>query len=82
MRRFALFCALALCFSCASRAEDYYFVSRGGHICYAEKSSGRWVDTGSCPPDAASRADRAILSGGMHLHGRAALSRALEDFCS
>lgn len=82
IRQLLLLCALCAQLTGAARAADYKLAIRGRHICYQEAHTGAWVDTGVCADQTLGAQDRLLLQAGLHLHGRAALSRALEDFCS
>ena len=71
--------ALALCAQCAC---TYFLTARGGEIFYREQTQGAWLDTGVPLSALPSERDRAMISQGIRFPARAALTRALEDFCS
>ena len=70
---------LALCVQCAC---TYFLTARGGEIFYREQPHGAWLDTGVPLGALPSEHDRAMISQGLCFSARAALTRALEDFCS
>ena len=69
---------LALC----AAAGRYALAVLDGSICYCEPPDGAWVDTGVAAASLPRAQDRALLSRGISFPSRAALTRALEDFCS
>ena len=75
-RLFPLLCALILL------SPAFLLRSRGGYLQYYEYTAACWHST--CTRSAAlpNAADRALLVCGIPLEDRAALTRALEDFCS
>ena len=82
MRKLFLICALFLTLSVCCGAPAYLLRLQGGRICYREMTEDRWTDTGKSALSVPGAEDRALLSRGLLLPGRAALTRALEDFCS
>lgn len=80
--RLVLLCALCARLAGAVGAEEFILAIRDGRVCYCAASSGQWVDTGVSSDASLGARERLMLQAGLHLHGRAALSRALEDFCS
>lgn len=71
----SLACALALL------SPAFWMQTRGGSIQYYDRASGLWHGTG-VSAISLSAADRALLACGLPLEDSAALTRALEDFCS
>ena len=71
----SLVCALALL------SPAFWMQTRGGSIQYYARASGLWHGTGVSAAGL-SAADRALLACGLPLEDSAALTRALEDFCS
>ena len=71
----SLFCALLLL------SPAFWMQTRGDTIQYYDRSSGLWHETGAST-DGLSASDRALLACGLPLENAAALTRALEDFCS
>ena len=59
----------------------FWMQTRGNAIQYYDRASGLWHETGASA-DGLSAADRALLTCGLPLEDDAALTRALEDFCS
>ena len=59
----------------------FWMQTRGNTIQYYDRSSGLWHETGASA-DGLSASDRALLACGLPLEDAAALTRALEDFCS
>lgn len=71
----ALLCALLVL------SPAFWMQTHDGFIRYYDRAAGRWYETGT-PEDGLCAADRALLRCGLPLDSRAALARALEDFCS
>ncbi len=82
MKRNARVCALLLALGLGLGARTYFLTVNGGRICYRELPDCALIDTGRSVSMLPRAEDRALLSQGMYLTGRAALTRALEDFCS
>lgn len=80
MRRNVAVCAILLAMGLS--AKTYFLTVKGGRICYRELPGAALVDTGRSIFSLPRAEDRALLSQGVHVAGRAALTRALEDFCS
>ena len=80
MKRNIICCLLFLAL-CAS-AKPYFLTIRNGTICYCMPPDGAWVNTGVCASSLPHAEDRSLLSDGIYFPNRAALTRALEDFCS
>ena len=59
----------------------FWMQTRGNTIQYYDRSSGLWHETGASA-DGLSASDRALLACGLPLEDAAALTHALEDFCS
>lgn len=59
----------------------FWMQTRGNTIQYYDRSSSLWHETGAST-DGLSAADRTLLARGLPLEDAAALTRALEDFCS
>ena len=78
MKRLITICALCAAFCISVNAGNFFLIIREGRICYQDVQSGQWTDTG-CRIGAG---ERALLENGLYFPGRAALTRALEDFCS
>ena len=78
MRRLIAACLLCAALCTSADAAAYFLTIREGRICYREVQSAQWTNTG-CRSGAG---ERALLENGLYLPGRAALTRALEDFCS
>ena len=70
-----LFAALLL-------SPAFWLQTRGGQISYRDCASGVWHETGVCADALPNAGDRALLHCGLPLADAAALTRALEDFCS
>ena len=75
-------CALLLALELWLGARTYFLTVNGGRICYRELPDCALIDTGRSVSMLPRAEDRALLSQGVYLTGRAALTRALEDFCS
>ena len=73
-RIISLFCALLLL------TPGFLLRTRSGRIQYYD-SAGLWHETGASM-DGLSAVDRALLARGLPLEDAAALTRALEDFCT
>ena len=69
------FCALLLLTPGLSAADA------GSRIQYYDYAAGLWHETGASV-DGLSAVDRALLARGLPLEDAAALTRALEDFCT
>lgn len=80
MRRNVSVCAILL--AMVLSAKTYFLTVKGGRICYRELPGAALVDTGRSIFSLPRAEDRALLSQGVYVAGRAALTRALEDFCS
>lgn len=80
MRRNVAVCAILLAMGLS--AKTYFLTVKGGRICYRELPGAALVDTGRSIFSLPRAEDRALLSQGVYVAGRAALTRALEDFCS
>ena len=80
MRRNVAVCAILLAMGLGART--YFLTVKGGRICYRELPGAALVDTGRSIFSLPRAEDRALLSHGVYVAGRAALTRALEDFCS
>ena len=80
MRRNVAVCAILLAMGLG--AKTYFLTVKGGRICYRELPGAALVDTGRSIFSLPRAEDRALLSQGVYVAGRAALTRALEDFCS
>ena len=63
--------------SCLRRA----FCCGRGAVQYYDYAAGLWHETGASM-DGLSAVDRALLARGLPLEDAAALTRALEDFCT
>ena len=75
-------CALLMALGLGIGARTYFLTVKGGRICYRELPGPALVDTGRSIFSLPRAEDRALLSQGVYVAGRAALTRALEDFCS
>ena len=75
-------CALLMALGLGIGARTYFLTVKGGRICYREVPGSALVDTGRSVSMLPRAEDRALLSQGVYVAGRAALTRALEDFCS
>lgn len=75
-------CALLMALGLGIGARTYFLTVKGGRICYREVPGAALVDTGRSIFSLPRAEDRALLSQGVYVAGRAALTRALEDFCS
>ena len=80
MKRIVAACTILLAMGLGART--YFLTVNGGRICYRELPDCALIDTGRSVSMLPRAEDRALLSQGMYLTGRAALTRALEDFCS
>ena len=80
MRRNVAVCAILLAMGLGART--YFLTVKDGRICYREVPGSALVDTGRSVSMLPRAEDRALLSQGVDVAGRAALTRALEDFCS
>lgn len=80
MRRNVAICAILLAMGLGART--YFLTVKGGRICYRELPGAALVDTGRSIFSLPRAEDQALLSQGVYVAGRAALTRALEDFCS
>ena len=80
MRRNVAVCAILLAMGLGART--YFLTVKGGRICYRELPGAALVDTVRSIFSLPRAEDRALLSQGVYVAGRAALTRALEDFCS
>lgn len=80
MRRNVAVCAILLAMGLGART--YFLTVKGGRICYRELPGAALVDTGRSIFSLPRAEDQALLSQGVYVAGRAALTRALEDFCS
>lgn len=67
---------LAIC------SAPYILCDRGGQIAYYDTAADMWHETGVCTEALVNEADRAALTRGLTFSERAALTRALEDYCS
>ena len=74
--------AYAILLAMGLGARTYFLTVKGGRICYREVPGTALVDTGRSIFSLPRAEDRALLSQGVYVAGRAALTRALEDFCS
>ena len=74
-RIISLFCALLLL------TPGFLLRTRSGRIQYYDYAAGLWHETGASM-DGLSAVDRALLARGLPLAAAAALTRALEDFCT
>lgn len=75
--------AMALAAPRAGAAEAAYILcTRGGQIAYYDGAARTWHATGVPVGALVNEADRAALERGLHVSGRAELTRALEDYCS
>ena len=74
-RIISLFCALLLL------TPGFLLRARSGRIQYYDYAAGLWHET-DIPARRLSLTDRALLACGLPLEDAAALTRALEDFCS
>ena len=83
MKRFLVF--LLLCALLAGPAHGaavrYILRERGGAVCVYDAASGVWQDTG-CPAASLPHPARAELLRGLAFSSPAALTRALEAYCS
>ena len=59
----------------------FWMQTRGNTIQYYDYAAGLWHETGASM-DGLSAVDRALLARGLPLEDAAALTRALEDFCT
>ncbi len=75
-------CALLMALGLGIGARTYFLTVKDGRICYREVPGTALVDTGRSVSMLPRAEDRALLSQGVYVAGRAALTRALEDFCS
>ena len=75
-------CALLMALELGIGARTYFLTVKDGRICYREVPGSALVDTGRSVSMLPRAEDRALLSQGVYVAGRAALTRALEDFCS
>ena len=75
-------CALLMVLGLGIGARTYFLTVKDGRICYREVPGTALVDTGRSVSMLPRAEDRALLSQGVYVAGRAALTRALEDFCS
>ena len=75
-------CALLMALGLGIGARTYFLTVKDGRICYREVPGSALVDTGRSVSMLPRAEDRALLSQGVYVAGRAALTRALEDFCS
>ena len=80
MKRNIICCALFLALCAATK--PYCLTIQNGTIRYCAPPDGAWVDTGVRASSLPRAEDRLLLSGGICFPNRAALTRALEDFCS
>ena len=80
MRRNVAVCAILLAMGLG--AKTYFLTVKDGRICYREVPGSALVDTGRSVSMLPRAEDRALLSQGVYVAGRAALTRTLEDFCS
>lgn len=55
---------------------------KDGRVCWRETGKNAYIDAGKSISSLPFPRDRALLSQGLVLPNRAALTRALEDFCS
>ena len=70
-----ILCCLQLCSSL------YFLQLRRGRVCWYDARQSCWHETDTSA-EALLPQDRALLSGGLAFDSHAALTRALEDFCS
>ena len=82
MKRNARVCALLLAMGLVLGARTYFLTVKDGRICYQALPGAALVDTGRSVSMLPRAVDRALLSQGVYFADRAALTRALEDFCS
>ena len=75
-------CAILLALGVSLGAKAYFLTAYSGRICYRALPESTLIDTGRSLLSIPLAEDRALLSHGLYLAGRAALTRALEDFCS
>ena len=75
-------CALLMALGLGIGARTYFLTVKDGRICYREVPGSALVDTGRSLSMLPRAEDQALLSQGVYVAGRAALTRALEDFCS
>ena len=75
-------CALLMALGLGIGARTYFLTVKDGRICYREVPGSALVDTGRSVSMLPRAEDRALLSQGVYVAGRAALTRVLEDFCS
>ena len=73
--------SLALCFLLQAAAAQYYLIEQGGCIA-AVTADGSVCCVTDTPLSALLPADRAAILQGFPCADRAALERALENFCS
>lgn len=74
----ALFSVPSIC----AAGGSYILGVQHGLIAYYDPAADNWTQT-TCPLDALPNAqDRRVLSSGLSMDSRAALTRALEDYCS
>mgnify|MGYP006902872790 FL=1 len=75
MKRTSIFCTVLFSFFFLLTVKD-------GRICWRETGTHTYVDAGKSVSALPFPRDRELLSQGLVLPDRAALTRALEDFCS
>lgn len=66
----------------AACTAPYVLCDRSGQIAYYDAAADAWHETGVCTNTLVNEVDRAALTNGLAFSDRAALTRALEDYCS
>ena len=82
MKRLIVLVLLCAALTPGVRAEGYLLQAFDGQILYRALPDGDWMAASQSGAALIGAHDRALLARGMYLPSRAALTRALEDFCS
>lgn len=72
----------ASCFCMVFFSLFFLLTVKDGRVCWRETGKNAYIDAGKSISALPFPRDRALLSQGLVLPNRAALTRALEDFCS